>query len=431
MSHVLHQRRRALAVLAFVVALFAAPQVASAAIKLSDILPKATYPAFYIPPSPLPAGQPGDIIRWQEMSFKKAITKPRRGVKGYLVMYLSTSATGQPIAVTGTVLVPKELPKGGVENRPIIGYGNEAQGLGDNCAVSRLLRFGHTGELALTDPLLYRGYAVASTDYEGLGTPAVHTFGVTNSSSRNVLDMVRAAQRLEAAQLPKNGPVALFGYSQGGAAVGGAAEIAPTYAPELNIKGAAMGGAPIEPATFSRANDGKLFASVNIAASAGYDAAYPELDIKSFLNEAGLEANAATYNSCIEAIFTYANKKTASYLKPGKDPLTDPAWMKRFEENTLGHVAPKFPTYMFHAVYDQAVPYRMATRLRRNWCGGGTPLRFEGLYLFEHVSAGPLWMPQAAKWVQRQLEGTPDKGNCGYTPEIKAKEDAAAAKTGV
>lgn len=422
MSHV-RQKRRSLFALAAasVAALAAMPQAAGAAtpdLNITKYLPKATYGAFYIPPSPLPPGKPGDIIRWQPMSFSKAITRPRRGVKGYMVMYRSTSATGEPIAVTGTVLVPTEVPKQGVAHRPLISYGNEAQGLGDNCAVSRLMRFGHTGEIALTDPMLKRGYAVASTDYEGLGTPAVHTFGVTQAAARNVLDMARAARNLEAAQLPKDGQVALFGYSQGGAAVGGAAEIASTYAPDLNITAAAMGGAPINPVVFSKNNDGKIFSSVNFAASAGYDAAYPELDLKGFLNEKGLEANKETYNACIESIFPLAFKRSGDFLK--SDLFKDPRWLKRFDENTLGKVAPTMPIYNFHAVYDQAAPYTMALRLRRQWCDEGADLRHVGLYLMEHVSAGPIWMPEAAKWVQQQLDGKIDKGNCGMTPERAA-----------
>ncbi|MDO9353176.1 MAG: lipase family protein, partial [Solirubrobacteraceae bacterium] len=424
-------RRTLIALAATTVAASAAvPQAANAeGIDILSMLPKPTYGAFYIPPDPLPPGKPGDIIRWQPMDMSKAITKTRRGVKGYLVMYRSTSAIGEPIAVTGTVLIPHEDPKQGAANRPLISYGNEAQGLGDNCAVSRLMRFGHTGEIALTEPMLKRGYAVASTDYEGLGTKAVHTFGVTVSSAHSMLDMARAARNLEVAKLPKDGKLALYGYSQGGAAVGMAAEIAGTYAPELDISAAAMGGAPIEPYTFSKFNDGGVFASVNVAAAAGYDAAYPDLKLRDMLNPYGEKIIDKTYNSCIEQIFPLANTKASSFLKDGLDIYKDPRWIARLNENEIGNgAAPTMPVYNFHALGDQAAPYAMATRLRRKWCGEGVQLRHVGLYVLEHVSAGPVWMPQAAKWVQARIEGKPDKGNCGYSPLIKAKEAAAAAK---
>jgi Secretory lipase len=376
-------------------------------------LPKHKYSAFYIPPSPLPAGKPGDIIRAEKMDFHHAISKPPRGTEGWRVMYLSTTALGAPVAVTGTVLLrPDQAPKMGKENRPIVSYGNEAQGLGDNCAVSELLWYGHTGEIALWSDLIRAGYAVASSDLEGLGTPDTHTFGVTASSSRNVLDMVRAARNLEAAGLPKDGPVGLFGYSQGGAGAGGAAEIAPTYAPDVKITAAAFGGAPIDPAHVSKAANGAFFSAINFGASVGYAAAYPELDLESFLNEKGLAMAKKVRTSCIEMIFPLAFKTINGFLKPGMNPQNDARWIKRFQENELGQVAPKFPIYYYHALADEASPYKDAVILRRRYCAGKAPLRFVALVGLEHVSAGPIWVPQAAKWLAARFEGKPDKGNC-------------------
>ncbi|MFT4036242.1 MAG: lipase family protein [Patulibacter sp.] len=377
-------------------------------------LPAFKYSAFYLPPSPLPAGQPGDILKAEKMDFSHAITKPPSGTQGWRVMYLSTSALGTPIAVTGTVLLrPDQAPKQGVENRPIVAYGNEAQGLGDNCAVSRLLWYGHTGEIALWQDLIRAGYAVVSTDYEGLGTPDVHTFGVNVSAGHTMLDMIRAARNLEAANLPKNGPVGLFGYSQGAGAAGLAAELQPTYAPELKITAAAFGGAPINPVSVSRNADGAFFASINFAASVGYDAAYPELDLDSFLNAKGDAMKQKTYTSCIEMIFPLAGARSKSYLKSGMDPLKDSRWLARFKENTLGEHPPTgYPVYYYHAQGDEASPYRDAVTLRRRYCAGGTPLRFVQVVGLEHVATGPLWVPQAAKWLAARFEGKPDKGNC-------------------
>ena len=416
MSRLGHLKRRLLTAFGAAAALACVPTLAHAEVPpLSTTVPKPAYPAFYIPPSPLPPGKPGDLIRWQEMSFSQAITKPRKYTRGYMIMYRSTSATGEPIAVTGTVLIPNERPTQGVANRPIISYGNEAQGLGDQCAVSRLMRFGHTGEIALTDPMLARGYAVASSDYEGLGTPAVHTFGVTESASRTMLDIVRAARQLTAAKLPPNGPVALFGYSQGGAAVGGAAEIQPSYAPDVELTAAALGGPPIEPISFAQFNDGGPFASVNFAAAAGYDAAYSELNLEEFLNDEGRAAMKNVYNSCIESIFSLAFKKSADTTT--KSIFEDPRWIERFRQNTLGSRAPKVPTYFFHAQNDEASPFTVAQRLRRQWCGQGANLQWVPVPFFDHVFAGPYWMPTAAKWVADRIDGKPTTGNCGgYAP---------------
>ena len=51
--------------------------------------------------------------------------------------------------------------------------------------------------------------------------------------------------------------------------------------------------------------------------------------------------------------------------------------------------------------------------MRRKWCDGGTDLRFVEVLGLEHVSTGPVWVPQAAKWLAARFEGKPDPGNCG------------------
>jgi hypothetical protein len=416
--------RRSLAAFITMLAAFAVvPSLASAnaasavnfANALSKLVTKPVYPAFYIPPSPLPDVPPGTLIRAERFNSKLAITKLRPGVEAWRIMYMSTSAVGDPIAVTGVVLVPtNEKPVEGVTNRPLIGYANEAIGLGDNCADSRLLKYGNSGEIALYDPLLKRGYAVVASDYEGLGTPEVHTFGVTVSAAHTMLDSIRAARQLKDADLPADGPLGMFGYSQGGAAVAGAEELAPYYAPELHFTAAAFGGAPSNPISFSKNNDGSLFSSVNFAAAAGYNAAYPELDLTSFLNPSGKAVLADTYNACIESIFPLAFAKESDFLT--SDIYTDPRWIARFNQNTLGHIAPQIPTYQWHAIWDEAAPYKDAVALQKQYCAGHTPLRFVPVPL-EHVTAGPLWMPTAAKWLAAEIDGRlHDPGNCGYYP---------------
>src|SRR6185369_2586696 len=88
-------RRVLTALVALVLTTAFAPTAAAAPAPLDD--------TFYVPPSPLPAGKPGDVIRWRPSN-----AGPRAAsVDAWQVMYLSTNALGQPDAVTGTVLVPK------------------------------------------------------------------------------------------------------------------------------------------------------------------------------------------------------------------------------------------------------------------------------------------------------------------------------------
>lgn len=424
-------RRFALALLALLTTMVAAAPAAQAGPDDWG-LPPFKYSTFYIPPDPLPAGEPGTLLRAERINFKTAYTKPPPGTIGYRIMYLSRSATGKPIAVTGSVLWVDHLsPPQGKDDRPLIAYGNEAMGLGDNCAVSRLYQYAHSGEMDLIKPMLRHGYAVTSSDYEGLGTPDTATFGVSQSAGRTLIDSIRAARQLpdmiESVELPKDSKIGIFGYSQGGSAGAAALELMPTYAPEIDVTAAALGGAPIDPYAVSKFVTGGLFNSINLGASIGYDAAYPELDLRSFLNDKGKKLMDDSMDACIESIFPLAFKTISGHIV--KNPLDDPRWKQRFKENTLGlNGAPKVPTYYFHAKWDQASPYKTATKLRRDWCKQGAPLRFVELVGLEHVAAGPIWLPEAGKWLSAQLNGRakPDRGNCGksiYTiPKLTFKK---------
>ena len=144
------------------------------------------------------------------------------------IMYRTTDRVGKSIAVTGTVLTPRTPHH---DPRPIIAFAPGTQGLADKCAPSRQMAEGTEYEALPIKKLLDQGYAVVVTDYQGLGTPGVHTYMNREVQGRAVLDSVRAAQRLDEADLPDAGPVALYGYSQGGGAAASAAELAQPTRP--------------------------------------------------------------------------------------------------------------------------------------------------------------------------------------------------------
>ena len=201
--------------------------------------------AFYTPPSPLPAAQAGDVLRSRPSVFTldPLDHAPVPGVTATQVLYRSTNAMGQANAVSGTVLVPTTPWLGGGARR-VVWWGVGTGGVGDQCAPSYTLTQGADYEMLFIKAALDRGWAVAVSDYEGLGTPGLHTYVVGRSEGRAVLDMARAAIRLPGSGLSTNTPVGLMGYSQGGGAAGWAAELAGSYAPDLKIKGTAAGGIP-------------------------------------------------------------------------------------------------------------------------------------------------------------------------------------------
>jgi hypothetical protein len=74
--------------------------------------------------------------------------------------------------------------------------------------------------------------------------PVTKTYNVGIAEGRAVLDALRAATRVPGAGLQPSAPMAIEGYSQGGGAADWAAQLHPTYAPELHLAGVAGGGTP-------------------------------------------------------------------------------------------------------------------------------------------------------------------------------------------
>ena len=88
---------------------------------------------FYEPPSPLPDGRPGDVIRAEPVEAY-VVPGVRLRVRAWRVLYRSTSAVGEPTAVSGTVLIPRTPLEGGRGPRPLIGYAIGTHGIGDAAA---------------------------------------------------------------------------------------------------------------------------------------------------------------------------------------------------------------------------------------------------------------------------------------------------------
>jgi dienelactone hydrolase len=184
--------------------------------------------AFYTPPASLPKGAHGTPV-WQRKLTGPAVLKSAKA--NTLLLYRSTSANGSGTVVSGTVAIPKgKAPKGGW---PVVSWAHGTIGAADACAPSKIA-MPAAYDQKLLNRWLKAGYAVVRTDYEGLGTPGPHPYLIGTSEGRSVLDMVRAARKLD----DRIGKRVLFaGHSQGGHAVLFAGALARRWTPELKVRG--------------------------------------------------------------------------------------------------------------------------------------------------------------------------------------------------
>jgi pimeloyl-ACP methyl ester carboxylesterase len=212
--------------LAGILVLAAAPVLAAPANAAVPSGPAGT--AFYTPPAALPKGPHGTPI-WQRKLTGAAVLKSAKTNR--LLLYRSQAVDGKTIAVSGTVSIPKgKAPKAGW---PVITWAHGTVGIADVCAPS-LVGTQSNYDSPLLNRWLKAGYAVVRTDYEGLGTPGEHPYLIGVSEGRSVLDMARAARKLDSS-LGKS--VVIAGHSQGGHAVLWAASLAKKFTPDLKVQG--------------------------------------------------------------------------------------------------------------------------------------------------------------------------------------------------
>lgn len=391
---------------------------------------------FYVPPKPLPRGRPGDLIR--SATATQALPLPLIGpaAAGTRLMYLTTASNGKLAAVTGLLLEPRARWQGGGK-RPIVGFAVGTHGQGDTCAPSVLLdKFVDTDlshpMLAYEAPamaaLLARGIAVVVTDYLGLGTPAVHTYLNRADEGHALLDAVRAAQRLPGTALPKNGPVGLWGYSQGGQAASSAAEIARKYAPELDIRGTYAGAGPADMKALMRRLDGTSLTGVLFYVLNGFEAAYPRTRpaIRRMMNERGRVAMAASLDQCVPmTLFTYMFQKSSAYTTSGR-PLLDvlrseKVTRRAVKRQKIGRRTPNAPILLTGGDNDDIVPFAVTKRLAGKWCDRGVSvrLRVEPLPPLAPGTAGGHLLNQqtsiyleALRWMQDRFQGKPNRSTC-------------------
>lgn len=346
---------------------------------------------FYAPPDPLPGGDHGTLIRYQEISPSVI-----DGASSYRVMYRSESLQGDPVAVTGTVLVPTGDPPDKAAGRPLLTIAHGTTGVADDCAPSK----DPGSELLLMGGAIESGWLVAQTDYEGLGTPGRHPYLVGESEGRSTIDAVLAAAQLPGADAGDR--LAIAGYSQGGHGALWANQVAPEWAPDLEVVGTFAGA----PATEMNAILAAAPAGFELMVVAGFGAAYPEADPATILTPQGVEKLAAVDEGCTGAVFEAVSGIPRDQLVRAGAAGTDP-WARLAEENNPGTVKTDDPILIIHSEADATVPVALSGLLLDRMCGLGQVVERQVLTDGkDHGAAAPGAYAQGLAWLEERFAGT-------------------------
>jgi len=306
---------------------------------------------FYSPPNPVAPDGAGTIIRSEVLE-----TAPP-GSTGWRVLYRSTGLDDEPIAVSGTVFAPTGTPPAG--GWPVVAWAHPTTGVASRCAPS-IGADGGAGAIPGLADLLQAGYVVTATDYPGLGTPGPHPYLVGESEGRAVLDSVRAARQLEGLSARRD--VALWGHSQGGHAVLFAGQLAPTYAPELDVIGVAAAAPATELAELLRRDIGGV--SGNVLASMALTSWSQVYADRGASLDAVVETTAMPLvdlisDNCIETTGQDLIDLPAAELLQVRflevDPWSIPPWDTVLSENTPGAERLTMPVLIAQGTADTVV----------------------------------------------------------------------------
>lgn len=402
-------RRRALvvigAILILVLVLVAAEVVRRTLAEQDDL---RTDPAFYTIATPLPADDPGAIIRVESIASAPA------GTEAWRVVYHSRDIAGQDIAVSGVVIVP-EGPEPEV-GRTVVAWGHPTTGAATRCAPS--LAFDPFQYIEGMHELLAEGYAVAATDYPGLGVDGDSSYLLGVPESNSVLDIVRAARHIDG--VGASDRVVLWGHSQGGQAVLFAAERAKDYAPELQIEGVAV-AAPAANLRALMTDDIVNLSGVTIASFAipAYETAYADrfgaAEITGILTPAGLTATPDMAALCLltqtAEIHAIADPLVGAYVT--SDPATTEPWQTLLQENSAGNVPLSVPVFVGQGEADELVLPSATEGYVELLCSQKADVTFHRYPGITHGLAAYAALPDLLLWLPTLEADRPPAGDCG------------------
>ncbi|MBF6464830.1 lipase [Nocardia beijingensis] len=366
---------------------------------------------FHRPPKGFAAKAPGTILRSRKIEVALFGIVPQQ-VSAWQLLYRSCDLHGAAEAAITTVLLPVDAEPD--EDRPLLAFQTAMDAVTEKCSPSYALRHGARAlgsitqlEWLLVANALRRGWAVTIADHEG----PHGNFGAPREPGYRALDGIRAALRFGPLGLGPQTRVAVWGYSGGGMASSWTVEMAPTYAPELDIVGAVLGAPVGDPRqVFDRLN-GTSYAGLPAIVIAALRRLYPALSslIDDQLSPEGHRFVVRAENATpVGAILGLAGKKVDDFLdRPLAEVLDTPELRAMFDDLRLGNTTPACPLLVVQPIHDQVIHIEgidgQVARYRR----GGAAVTYVRDRLSEHFSLLPLSTPISLDWLADRFAGQP------------------------
>ncbi|PSL91072.1 lipase family protein [Pseudomonas sp. R9.37] len=367
--------------------------------------------AFYTWADPVPP-MPGKLLRSEALTPQQSLASAGLNLR---ILYSSTDGLDNltPVAVSGALFVPKgPAPAGGW---PLMAWAHGTVGSADRCAPSLNQR--SPRDTRYLNDWLEQGYAIVATDYQGLGTPGLHPYGLTRPLAYGVLDSIRA---VGAAPVNVSRRAVVFGQSQGGRAAFATAVMAKDYAPDVEVVGVVATGTPYASARAQGHSPELENARRSVVPTFAYNLLRlstvalldPSFVPADYLAERALPAFRASQDECLHAI----EQRVVA------DGLTFNNSFKRSPKAALDRVGREaayptlktdIPVFLGTGGKDRDVFVPGQQALVRDACQAGDRVEWHFYPALDHSGAVNGSLGDSTGFVRRAFAGEAIKGNCG------------------
>ncbi|MGH2959339.1 MAG: lipase family protein [Solirubrobacterales bacterium] len=370
----------------------------------------------YTGTTPLASIAPGTPLKTRNIPYSiLGFATPLRATQ---ILYRATDAQGRPTANVTSVVQPACFLC--LNREKVISYQSFYDSLNpeDQPSVQIAGGVSLTGiipqiEIVLFAPFLLKGYSIVISDTQG----QTANFAAGPEYGTNTLDSIRAAIKSPQVDLSSNAKVAMMGYSGGAIATEWAAELAPTYAPELNknLIGAAYGGVLVHPGhNLYYVEGSSIWAGVMPMAIIGVARSYG-IDLQPYLSENGKVIYEKLKNaSIINVLGQYPGLKWTDLAKPEYNkPEKIPAYVAAANKVIMGTGGiPRIPSLVGQGTggelegtpgtgtYGKGDGVMIAGDVRsllRKQCAAGAKVQYNE-YGGSHITSALEWLPQAIDW---------------------------------
>jgi Secretory lipase len=375
----------------------------------------------YTGSEPLKDIAPGTVL--DERAIDLAVGTTSTPVSAEQLLYRTTGERGQPTVTVTTVIAPL----GDVSPPRLVGYLSFYDALGDECDPSYTLQGGDPGsaneqqteeEELIIGSYVAAGFVLTIPDFEG--EDLEWTAG--QEAGYGTLDALRATESYLG--MAPNSPVGLTGYSGGSIAADWASELAPSYAPALDLVGVAEGGIPVDYAhNLTYINGSADWSGVIPAVLVALARAFG-LNIDPYLSAYGEELAAQVQSACIGSFEgAYPGLTVQQLLKPKySNVFAIPALVKIINDLIMGSAPgnPSGPLFMAvgnaDGTGDGIMVVADVEALAHEYCGQGVGVQLNVYQGDDHEEAAVQFEPAAVTFLEARFAGVPFVSGCASIP---------------